>query len=75
MGKIIGQVLTSILGWVLGIFSRKRLERDASRGRAAKEYLKSQADAESEEERQRKAQEKAVEDGVSLDGNDLFDRR
>lgn len=73
IGKLLAGLLKGLVSGILGFFKRKKLEREASRGRAAKEFLKSEEQAKRIEDIQREQQEKAEKEGVKLNDDDLFD--
>lgn len=74
IGSALGSLLSSIVGSILGFFKRKKLEKEASRGRAAKEFMKTEDAAEKEEKKQKDLQDDIKERGTDLDSNDLFSR-
>ncbi len=73
IGKLIGSVFASLAGAILGFFKRKKLEKEASQGRAAKEYLRTEDAAKENEDEQRKLQEKIAKEHDDGDQDeDLF---
>ena len=72
IGQLLSGLVTGLVSSILGYFRQKKLKREASRGRAAKEFLKSEDEAKAEEDKQRELQDEIKKDGVELDKDDLF---
>ena len=74
----LGGIIVSILGGVIGIFvewrERRKMSQEASKGRAAAEYLKSEEAARKIEEEQRKKQAEIKKEDAKFDEDNLFGR-
>ena len=72
IGQAVAGLFTSVVSSLVDWWQRRKLSREASRGRAAGEYLKSEDAARKDEERQKEHLEKLKEDGTELDPDDVF---
>ncbi len=71
VGKLLGSLFTSLAGAILGFFKRKKLEKEASQGRAAKEHMRTEDVARENEDKQRELQDRIAKENDEQDG-DLF---
>ena len=74
IGKFVASLVTGLVSSIASWWSNKKLKREASRGRAAKEFLESEDKAKAEEEKQKDAQDAVTEDDVVIDPDDIFGR-
>ena len=77
MWETIGGIIVGVFKSGVGAFfewrERRKMSREASKGRAAAEYLKSQDEARAKEEAQRAEQERIKKEDGELNKDNVFE--